>query len=350
MNPLVQMTDTPTMVVAKWGMVTICFTLGILRQISSEALDGELRLQWGHLLMRLLFVILLLHSAGTIQGAIWGAAKSVGDGLLPGPTLWDVNVAIHEKIETMKAEREQPAEEESALSDMNPTKWPAKVMNIVFGTMLQALEQLALSIFFILYKFLQAAQNCVMMFLAAMVPFIFPPSIIPGVNSWSAWLKMVISVALWPVVAGFLIKGQMTAAAGWFAGPVGASGGGIEGAMSGDVKNLFLNMDSLGLFAQAIVYGFMILSSPFLSAALVYGSAQALGTGASMLMSGGVGQLQRGLQGSYWGASSQAHEKMGGSSAGENQTSSWTPPGNSHHGNTSETSHSARYLEGRRNS
>ncbi|QQR81248.1 MAG: conjugal transfer protein TraG N-terminal domain-containing protein [Deltaproteobacteria bacterium] len=350
MNPLLQMTDTPTMTVAKWGMVTICFTLGILRQISSEALDGELRLQWGHLLMRLLFVILLIQSAGAIQGSIWGAAKSIGDGLLPGPTLWDMNVAIQQKIETMKEERALPQEEETSLSDMSPTKWPAKMMNVVFGTMLQGLEQIALSLFFILYKFLQSAQNCVMMFLAGMVPFVFPPSIIPGVNSWASWLKMVISVALWPVVAGFLIKGQMVAAAGWFAGPAGASSGGLEGAMSGDVKNLFLNMDSLGMFAEAVVYGFMILSSPFISSALVYGSANALSTGASLIMAGSVSQLHRGLQSSSMGPASYSHEKIGGSSSGSGDQNQWNQQARPSQGSGSDISHSARYLEGRKTS
>ncbi|HEX5037918.1 MAG TPA: hypothetical protein VFX30_12235 [bacterium] len=356
--------DTATasdgMGLAKWGMIATCFSLGILRQLASGALDGDLRLAWGHLLARLLFVILFVSSAGVIQGSIWGAGQSIGESLLPGPTLVDMNLALHERVKSIQeakaAEAEKTASEteESALDKLNPAKLATKMINLVFGTMMQGLEMLALSVFFIAYKFLQSAQNSVMMFLAAMVPFIIPPSVIPGVNTWSSWLKMVISVALWPVVAGFLIKGHLSSAAEWLAGPSSDTGGAIEGLMSGDVKNLFINMDSLGLLAEALVYAFMLLSAPFLSAALVYGSATALGTGAATVMAAGLTQVRQGLHGAsfaipaYFGKlASGGQGNHGGNSPGDSfGTNARSLIHSGSHSAAGREPHSARYREG----
>lgn len=352
-------TSSEGMHLAKWGMIATCFSLGILRQLASAALDGDLRLGWGHLLARLLFVILFVSSAGMIQGSIWGAGQSIGEGLLPGPTLVDMNLALNDRIKTLQeakaAEEEKTAStsEESTLDKLNPANLATKMINLVFGTMMQGLEMLALSLFFIAYKFLQSAQNSVMMFLAAMVPFVIPPSIIPGVNTWSSWLKMVISVALWPVVAGFLIKGHLSSAAQWLAGPSSDSGGAIEGLMSGDIKNLFINMDSLGLLAESIVYAFMLLSAPFLSAALVYGSAAALGTGAAAVLAGGVTQVRQGIQGAsfaipaYFGRIASGGSKNNGNTPDSSSGQDATPFIRTSTGPTTlQEPHSARYREG----
>lgn len=342
-------TSSVGMGVAKWGMITTCFLLGILRQLASGALDGDFRLGWGQLLARLLFVILFVSSAGAIQGSVWGAGQSIGESLLPGPTLVDMNLALQNRVtklqeaKTAKADEADATTEGSVLDKLNPATLATKMINLVFGTMMQGLEMLALSVFFIAYKFLQSAQNSVMMFLAAMAPIVIPPSIIPGVNTWSSWLKMVISVALWPVVAGFLIKGHLSSAAAWLAGPSSSSGGGFEGLLSGNVSNLFLNMDSLGLLAESIVYAFMLLSAPFLSAALVYGSAGALGAGAS-LMGAGFGHLSRGLQaGSFVPREHFDGAGSGTSGTGGPASHSMIYPSDS---TRFHESHSARYREG----
>ncbi len=298
-SSLEQATASPGMTTAKWGMITTCFLLGILKQLASGALEGDVRFQWGHLLARLLFVVLFIHSAGTIQGSFWGAAQSVGDQLMPGPTLADMNRALEGRIEKIKDEGKDKTDTTAEEDSWNPKTLGKNIasdfFNRIYEYLMKGLEMLALSAFFIFYKFLQSAQNCVMMFLAAMVPFIIPPSIIPGVNTWSSWLKMVISVALWPVVAGFLIKGHLSSASSWIAGSESTPGGPI-GVFTGDAQNFFLNMDSLGLLAEAVVYAFMLLSAPFLSAALVYGSAPALGMGVSLIAAGGLGYLRSGIK------------------------------------------------------
>lgn len=355
-NALVDATASTGMGIAKWGMITTCFSLGILRQLASGALDGDMRLKWGQLLARLLFVILFVSSAGSIQGSIWGAGKSIGESLLPGPTLVDMNLALQDRVAKLQEAKATKADETasdsggSALDKLNPANLATKMLNLVFGTMMQGLEMLALSLFFIAYKFLQSAQNSVMMFLAAMVPFVIPPSIIPGVNTWSSWLKMVISVALWPVVAGFLIKGHLSSAAEWLAGPSSSSGGAVEGLLSGNISNLFINMDSLGLLAESVVYAFMLLSAPFLSAALVYGSASALGAGAATLMAGGMAHLQRGIHGASLGVPAYFNRIASQGSGDDGQT----PPGTnaaslirpSTGSSNFRESHSAPYREG----
>ncbi len=369
-------TSSAPMAAIKWGLVTTCFCLGILRILASEALDGQLRLNWMSLIMRLLCVCIFLTCAGSIQGSIWKGAQSLGDNLLPGPTLYDVNSALYERAAAFKEVRQAEAQQQREAQqraegvdfdvpfEMRQTlsekglllakSIGSSVVNAIgsaplfepYTLFMGFLENIALSIFFFLYKFIQQAQECIMLFLAAMAPFLITPSIIPGVNSWSSWVKLVLCVALWPVVAGFMIKGQMMSVASVMAGPSG-TGGSLSTFISSDAKNLFINMDSLNLLGQAVIYGFMILSSPFIASAVVYGGGHALGMGLSMatstatrmamapakIVKGAGGAAGRtAFNGGGGGGGGNGSDGGGGGGGYSPKPTSWNHPGNAIYG------------------
>lgn len=344
---------TETLQAAKWSMMGICFMIGILSQLASLATAGEVRMNWGQLVARLLAVMLFVQSAGSIQGFIWGSAEGIGNSLMPGPTLSDINTGFMNRVQKMRTDRAQTPASSGEVTMGSVLTDPKLMFSILADAVMQAFEHISLTIFFLAYKLLQSAQKVVMMFLAGMAPFILPPSIIPGINSWSSWLKMVISVALWPVVAGFMIKGQFMTAADWLSGT--SSGGAVTGMFSSSSSNFFINMDGLQLLAESIFYALMFLASPFISSALVYGGSNVFSAGAAIVLSKPVLGTMTGARdflsnrfgsnrsfGDSGGGTSSSHHETGSAS---NYESGHSPSFNVVQNRRSpESSRSARYL------
>jgi len=257
------------------SLVFICLLIAILSQLASGATGEGFRFNWQHVLVRFFAVIMLMQAAGSIQGYIWSAGKSIGDSLLPGPTIAEIHGSLKERIERLQAERQ--ADSASEDGDGSIIDQGLESLKSWIGDFfVYSVESFCVTLIYLNYQWLRSMQSVFMALLAAMAPLILPASIIPGVNTWSSWLKMVISVALWPVIAGFLIKAHVNTMGDFI------SGGSV---LAGNANNLFLNMDTIGLLTQAIFFMLIMFSTPAIAGALVYGSAGVFATGAGLLMS-----------------------------------------------------------------
>jgi hypothetical protein len=270
--------DNGTMTVVRGSMITLCLAIAFVAVAVKSSLEGE-SVNVSHLAMRLLFVVLALMAAGKIQGFVWGMGESIASNFLPGPSLQELHSTLQTKVETMQAEH-------GTFENINPITNTTNFFNYIAYQIMLFLESGALTIYFLVFKWFQAMHHVVMMFLAAMAPFMITASIIPGVRGFTNWLKLVISVALWPVVAAFFLKSHLISAAEYF-------GGATQPVFTPDASNFYLNMDALQLFSESCLFGIFLLATPLIASAIVSGSASVFAAGSVFLMGAGPLAMMR---------------------------------------------------------
>lgn len=258
-----------TMTVVRGSMIALCLAIAFVTVAVKSSLDGE-AVNISHLAMRLIFVVVALMAAGKIQGFIWGMGESVADNFLPGPSLQDLHQTLQQKVDQMQAEH-------GTFENINPITNTTGFLNFIAYQVLLFLESGALTIYFLVFKWFKAMHHVVMMFLAAIAPFMITATIIPGVKGFTNWLKLVVTVSLWPVVASFFLKSHLISATNYF-------GGSSQPVFTPDVSNFYLNMDSLQMFSESCLFGIFLLATPLIASAIVSGSASVFAAGSVFLM------------------------------------------------------------------
>ena len=259
-----------TMTVIRGSMIALCLAIAFVTIAVKSSIEGE-AVNVSHLALRLLFVVVALMAAGKIQGFIWGMGEGVANSFLPGPSLQDLHGTLQQKVATMQAEH-------GNFENINPITNTANFLNYIAYQILLFLESAALTIFFLVFEWFKAMHHVVMMFLAAMAPFMITATIIPGVKGFTNWIRLVTSVALWPVVASFFLKAHLMSAVNYF----GSSG---QPVFNTDISNFYLNMDALQMFSESCLCGIFLLATPLIASAIVNGSASVFAAGSVFLMS-----------------------------------------------------------------
>lgn len=267
-DPITSAASDSTMTAIRGGMICLCLIIAILTIAVKSSLDGS-DIQVSHVVHRLLFVVLALMAAGKIQGFIWGTGESIANHFLPGPGIEDLEQTLQDRVNKMQLDN-------GNFKDTPSITNVTGILNYIAYHALMLIESGALTLFFLIFKLFKAVQHVVMMFLGAMAPFMISASIIPGVNGFTNWLKLVICVALWPVVAAFFLKAHLMSATALI--------GGASGPIFGQDAGSYLNMDALQLLSESLIFAVFILATPFVSMAIVSGSAGAFSAGSSLLL------------------------------------------------------------------
>ncbi|PJA18315.1 MAG: hypothetical protein COX62_08885 [Deltaproteobacteria bacterium CG_4_10_14_0_2_um_filter_43_8] len=228
---------------------------------------------FSHLIMRFFLVALALLSAKYIQDFLWSYGQHLSDSILPGPSLSELNESLEKRSLALQLQQHD-------ISGKSAIFALGGFFNFVGYVLVMTLEHISLTAFFFAYKWFQAMHEVVMTFLAVVGPFMISASIIPGINGFTNWLKFVVSVSLWPFVASFFLKAHLLSAIHFL-------GNSDISILSNNAANLFVNMDALQLMAESCLFGFFLLATPFISAALVNGSANAFAAGGSFLLGAG---------------------------------------------------------------
>lgn len=266
------------------SLILICFLIAIISQISTGAQEGQIRLNWPQVLMRLFAVIIFIQAAGPIQGYLWNTGKDLGKSILPGPTIADIHGSLKERVDRLRLQQRDASEREGRYQDSKSKSILDTAISAGLGVLgnwitnifVYGIESLAITVMYFGNHWLLSVQAALMSLLAALAPIVFPASIIPGINTWSNWLKLVVSIALWPVISGFLIKAHVFVMSEF----IGT--GSIIGA---NANNLFINMDTLSLLGESIFFLIIMFSTPAIAVALVHGAAGPFATGAGLLLS-----------------------------------------------------------------
>ncbi len=258
-----------TITTVRNGMIAICLAIAFVTVAIRANLDGgEIRVS--QVVFRMFMVVLALMAAGRIQGFIGGLGQSLADNLLPGSSIEQLQETLQQRVQTMQAQNGN-FKEDLSITDVSG------ILNRVVYYVMMALESGALTIYFLIFKWFQVMHHVVMSFLAAIAPFMITASIIPGINGFGNWVKLVISVSLWPAIASFFLKSHLMSATTYL------------GTVGQDLSS-YTSMDALQLLSEALLFAFFMLATPFLSSAIVSGSASAFSVGSAFLF-GGAGPL-----------------------------------------------------------
>ena len=259
------------------SMVVLCFIIAIITMAVKASVHGE-SFDNRQMFLRLFFVVIGLMAAGSIQGLLRGTGESLAASYMPGGSIVDVQKQLLDKVKTVK-NRQNPSDNPTSFEDVdwwNPKKAATGFINVVSYHLQMLVEMVAVTVFFLIFKWFQSMTDVVMNLLAVMGPLMIAASIIPGVKGFSNWIKLVCAVSLWPVIAAFFVKAHL-ATAGQFIG----SGTGI---FTTDSSNLFLNMDGLQMLGECFITAIFLLATPFIAMAIVSGSAGAFSVGSAMLI------------------------------------------------------------------
>ena len=259
------------------SMVVLCFIIAIITMAVKASVNGE-AIDNRQMFLRLFFVVVALMAAGSIQGLLRGTGESLAASYLPGASIVDVQSQLLDKVKTVKNKQGGAANPTSfdEIDWWNPKKAATGFFNVVSYHMQMLVEMVAVTVFFLIFKWFQAMTDVVMNLLAVMGPLMIAASIIPGIKGFSNWIKLVCAVSLWPVIAAFFVKAHL-ATAGSFIG----SGTQI---FSTDPSNLFLNMDGLQMLGECVITAIFLVATPFIAMAIVSGSAGAFSVGSAMLI------------------------------------------------------------------
>ena len=258
-----------TITVVRNSMVALCLAIAFVTIAIRANLQGG-EIQVSQVVFRMFIVVLALMAAGRIQGFIWGMGESLANNFLPGPSIEELQQTLQDRVQTLRTQNGN-FKEDLSLTDVDG------ILNRIAYYVLMALESGALTIYFLIFKWFQVMHRVVMTFLAAMAPFMITASIIPGINGFGNWVKLVISVSLWPAIASFFLKSHLMSAATYL-GSVGPDFGS------------YTSMDALQLLSEALLFAFFMVATPFLSSAIVSGSAGVFSVGSAFLF-GGAGPL-----------------------------------------------------------
>ena len=248
-----------TVTVIRAGMIALCVAIAFLTIAVKGTLGGG-EVSVGNVVFRLIFVVCAIMAAVHIQDTIAGIGQSLSSGIGDhnhGKLMDELTHRVH-KMQVKNTEE----------SDFNPITNPFGFLNLIKDEFLLMIEQFALSVYYFAYSWFQAVYRVLMNFLAFMAPMMIATSIIPGVRGFIHWLQLVVCVALWPAISSFFLQQHFESAITLLGGSYG-------------------DMNPLQLLAEAVIYGIFLLATPFISAAVVYGSAQAFAMGAGFLLSAG---------------------------------------------------------------
>jgi|GEM_PF-7000718 len=266
------------MTTIRGSMIALCLAIAFITIAVKASLEGE-AIRINHLVFRLIFVVIALMAAGRIQGFVWGMGESIADHFLPGPSLGEMHQTLEDRVIQMQAEN-------GSFNDINPITNTTGFFNFVAFQVLLFLESAALTLYFFVFGWFKAMHHVVMMFLGAMAPFMICATIIPGVKGFTNWLKLVVSVALWPVVASFFLKSHLVSA-------ISSLGGSEDIVFTSDTSSFYLNIDSLQMFSESCLFGIFLLATPLIASAIVSGSANAFAAGSVFLMGAGPLSMMR---------------------------------------------------------
>lgn len=260
--------DTETISVIRNSMLALCLAIAFVTIAVKSSLTGD-GVDVRNLALRLLFVVLALMAAGRIQGFISGMGESIAGSILPGPDLMEMHESLGEKINQM-------ADKKISMDEVEGDGWVEKAVNWVGLGLITVIEQAALTIYYLAFKWFKLIKDVVMNLLALLAPFMIVASIIPGIKGFTNWIKLVVGVALWPVIASFFIKSQLLTAMNFY-----GEAGNI------DLTTYYAGMNALRLLAETLAYGLFLMATPFISSAIVSGSAGAFAVGSAFLMGAG---------------------------------------------------------------
>lgn len=260
--------DTETISVIRNSMIALCLAIAFVTIAVKSSLTGD-GVDVRNLALRLLFVVLALMAAGRIQGFISGTGESIAGSILPGPDLMAMHETLGEKIGQM-------AEKKISMDEVEGDGWVERAVNWIGLGLITLIEQAALTIYYLAFKWFKLIKDVVMNLLAMLAPFMIVASIIPGIKGFTNWIKLVVGVSLWPVIASFFIKSQLMSAMNFY-----GEAGNI------DLTTYYAGMNALRLLAETLAYGLFLMATPFISSAIVSGSAGAFAVGSAFLMGAG---------------------------------------------------------------
>lgn len=241
------------------GTIALCVAAAFVTIAVKGTLGGS-EVSVGQVLFRLILVVCAIMAADRIQGTIAGLGQSLSSG---------IGEYSHERLMdelSGRVHRMQAKDQEE--TSFNPITNPSGFLGLIKDAFLLAIEQFAVSIYYFAYNWFQAVYDVLMKFLGFMAPMMIAASIIPGVRGFTNWIQLVVTVSLWPTISSYFLQQHFESAIT------------LLGGSFGDVN-------PLQLLAEAIIYGMFLMATPFISAAVVYGSAQAFSMGAGFLLSAG---------------------------------------------------------------
>lgn len=241
------------------GTITLCFVAAFVVIAVKGTLSGG-EVSAGHVFLRLILVTCAIMAAGRIQGTIAGIGQSLSSGI--------GNYSHAQLMDELTGRVHKMQTKDDAETNFNPITNPLGFLDLIKDEFFLVVEQFAVSVYYFAYNWFQAVYRVLMNFLGFMAPMMIAASIIPGVRGFTNWLQLVVSVSLWPAISSYFLQQH-------FESTITLLGGGF-----GDVN-------PLQLLAEAIIYGMFLLATPFISAAIVHGSAQAFSMGAGFLLSAG---------------------------------------------------------------
>lgn len=260
--------SSETISVIRNSMIALCLAIAFVTIAVKSSLTGD-GVDVRNLALRLLFVVLALMAAGRIQGFISGMGESIAGNILPGPDLMEMHESLGEKIGQM-------AKKDVDMDDVEGDGWVEKAVNWIGLGAITLIEQAALTIYYLAFKWFKLVKDVVMDLLAVLAPFMIVASIIPGIKGFTNWLKLVAAVSLWPVIASFFIKSQLMSAMNFY----GEAG-------NVDLTTYYAGMNAVRLLAETLAYGLFLMATPFIATAIVSGSAGAFAVGSAFLMGAG---------------------------------------------------------------